>query len=356
MKRMMLRKLILPIFLALTIMACSLFSKNAGKEKAVEPVGRSQTMIRQWASSAHASSEYDNPDWSAQQATGAPDTLECGDKPSAWASLGDVTIEWLEVRYNTPVTPTEINVYESHTPTQIVRVELLDTHGAYHEVYTAQPKITDCPYILSIPVQRADYQAVGVKVTVDQSQLGLPWDEIDALELVGYADTTVAGSGQETDANTDDQPAEVPDIPLVEDPLMELPIANPDQEQSFNLSYSGCNEDGQEQGTEIEASVHDDRIDLRLKGTNGKNTLITLPRNLDDNFSDKLVPFALEGRVPSSAGLYIRSVWWYGENGKVSTYYNSDGTLSGEVEFEGTRTSGCKFKVNVEFEHVVLRK
>ena len=356
MNRMGLKKLYFSIILALTMMACSLFGRIAGEEKAVEPIEKSQTLIRQWASSAHASSEYDNPDWSAQQATGVPDTLECGDEPSAWASLGDITIEWLEVRYDTPVLPTEINIYESHTPTQVVRVEMLDTQGTYHEVYTAKPKITDCPYILSIPVQETNYQTVGVKITVDQSQVGLPWDEIDAVELVGYADKTVAGTGQETDANTDDQPAEVPDIPLVEGPLMELPIANPDQEQGFNLSYSGCDEDGQEQGTEIEASVHDDRIDLRLKGTNGKYALLTLPRNLEDNFSDKLVPFALEGRVPSAAGLYIRSVWWYGESGKVSTYYNSDGTLSGEAEFEGTRASGCEFKVNAEFEHVVLRK
>lgn len=345
---------IILIVLILTSLSCSLFGRLVGSDDAPQPV--TQTVVRQWASSAYASSEYGNPDWSAQQATGAPNTLECGDEPTAWASYDQFAVEWLEVRYDTPVVPVEINIYESHTPTQVVRVEVLDTQGVYHEVYTGQPKITDCPYVLSVSVEGADYQAGGVKITVDQSQLDLPWDEIDAVELVGYADVTAAGGDQEPAAVEKDLPPEAPDDPPVKSPLMELPVANPVQDPSFSLSYSGCNEDGQEQGTEIEVSVHDDRIDLRLWGTHGKYALITLPRNLSDNFSDRLVPFALDGRVPSAAGLYIRSVWWYGEKGDVSTHYNADGTLSGKVGFEGTRKNSCEFKVNAEFEHAVLRK
>ncbi|MBU0512288.1 MAG: hypothetical protein KJ638_11400 [Chloroflexi bacterium] len=176
-----------------TTLSCSLFSRPARVDQPASAAG--VELIRQWASSAEASSEYDNPEWSAQQATGAPDTLECGDTPTAWASYEQFTVEWLEVRYETPVAPTEINIYESHTPTQVVRVEILDTQGIYHEVYTAQPKIaSECPYILSVPISEADYQAIGVKITIDQSQFGLPWDEIDAVELVGYG--TAGGAGQ----------------------------------------------------------------------------------------------------------------------------------------------------------------
>jgi hypothetical protein len=350
-----------PIHLVATVLifasiSCGLFSRAAGRDEPRAEQARLE-ITRQWASSARASSEYDNPDWSAGQATGAPDTLECGDKPTAWASYGDTSVEWLEVGYDTPLTPTQINIYESHTPTQVVRVEVLDTQGNYHQVYTAEPRMAaECPYVLSVPVQGAEYQASGVKITVDQSQLELPWDEIDAVELVGYADNTAAGSEQEPDAAREEQPAQAPESPASEGPLIELPVANPSQPASFDLSYSGCNEDGQEPGTEVEVSVHDDRIDLRLWGTHGKYALITLPRNLEDDFSDELVPFALEGRVPSAAGLYIRSVWWYGEKGSVSTHYNADGTLSGVAEFTGTRKNGCEFKVKAEFEHAVLRE
>jgi len=146
--------------------------------------------IRQWASQAFASSEYSNPDWAAFQATGAPDTDECGDLPTAWASFDPDTVEWLELSYDLPVTPTEINIYQTHTPDQVSRVELLDENGVYHEVYNAVPIMTDCPYVLSIPVKGADYQAVGVKITNDQTVISVPWNEIDAVELVGYGETS----------------------------------------------------------------------------------------------------------------------------------------------------------------------
>jgi streptogramin lyase len=205
------------IVLVLTTLSCGLFGRVTGKEEVAEPA--SKELIRQWASSANASSEYDNPDWAAMQATGAPDTIECGDTPTAWASYGQFTEEWLEVHYETSVIPTEINIYESHTPTQVVRVEVLDMQGIYHEVYTAQPKmVADCPYTLSIPVQGADYQAAGVKITIDQSKLDLPWDEIDAVELIGYGKTAVAEqpAAQPTQGAEPMQPSELEPEPLAE--------------------------------------------------------------------------------------------------------------------------------------------
>lgn len=146
-----------------------------------------EQIIRQWAVSALASSEYGSPDWSALQATGAPDTNRCGDYVTAWASYNQYTVEWLEVRYSVAVRPVEVNIHETNSPDQIVRVELIDTDGNYHEIYTARPRQTVCPYILQIPVEGAAYQVVGVKITVDQSQLDLAWNEIDAVELVGYS-------------------------------------------------------------------------------------------------------------------------------------------------------------------------
>ncbi|MEA3438943.1 MAG: hypothetical protein U9R58_01540, partial [Chloroflexota bacterium] len=154
-------------------------------------------LIRQWAATAKASSQYSDPDWAAEQATGAPDTPDCGDLATAWASLEPDTIEWLEVGYDTPVIPTEVNIYESHTPSQVALVEMIDTEGSYHEVYNAVPEMKiDCPYVLSILIEDADYQVVGIKITVDQSVYELPWDEIDAVELVGYVEDAGEVAGQ----------------------------------------------------------------------------------------------------------------------------------------------------------------
>ena len=113
-------------------------------------------------------------------------------------------MDWLEVRYDIPVIPTEVNIYESHTPSQISRVELVDSSGAYHEIYTAIPEMKmDCPYVLSVPVNSADYQAVAVRIVIDQSVIDLPWAEIDAVELVGLD----SGGGERVEVET---PTEAP--------------------------------------------------------------------------------------------------------------------------------------------------
>jgi DNA-binding beta-propeller fold protein YncE len=144
---------------------------------------------RQWASSAVASSEWGNPDWSAMQATGAPDTIieECEDATTAWASAGSDTVEWIELSYDIPVTPTEINIIQTHSPDQVVLVEVVDLGGEYHSVYTGTPENLWelCPYTLSISLD-VDFEVDTVKITVDQSVIGATWNEIDAVELVGH--------------------------------------------------------------------------------------------------------------------------------------------------------------------------
>lgn len=141
--------------------------------------------LRQWAMSATASSAFSNPDWSAIQATGSPNTLDCGDQVTAWASASSFSDEWLRLFYSTPVIPTEVNIHITYHPSQITRVDLIDSSGGFHTIYKAQPELkTDCPFVLSIPVT-ADYKANGVNIIVAQSILQMGWTEIDAVELVG---------------------------------------------------------------------------------------------------------------------------------------------------------------------------
>ncbi len=152
--------------------------------------GEMSGVMRQWAVSATAGSEYGNPDWSASQATGAPDTLvtECADAPTAWSSEESDTLEWIELSYDTPVLPTEVNIIQTHSPGQVVKVELLDGYGNTHEIYSAEPVglEAECPYTLSIPVVDANYQAYSVRITIDQTLASR--SQIDAVELMGVAD------------------------------------------------------------------------------------------------------------------------------------------------------------------------
>ena len=141
--------------------------------------------INQWASSAVAGSAFSS-SWAATNTIGPADTPDCGDYTTAWASGTSSGVEWLEVYYDVPVYATQINIYESYNPDQVVLVELIDVDGNVVEAYSQSPEnYAVCPMVLSIDLEATDFLVHGVRITVDQSVLGLGWNEIDAIELVG---------------------------------------------------------------------------------------------------------------------------------------------------------------------------
>jgi hypothetical protein len=145
-------------------------------------------VISQWALSAEASSEFADPEWAASQAQGSPDSPGCGDYQFAWASAASDSVETLVLNYEVGVFPLEINIVESFNPDQVVKVEVYNPDtGGYYTVLQKNPRPVDrpCPYLLTVPVEGLDFRTDQIRVTVDQSQLGLGWNEIDAVELVG---------------------------------------------------------------------------------------------------------------------------------------------------------------------------
>ncbi len=145
-------------------------------------------VIYQWGITAEASSEFANPEWSASQAAGAPDVTGCGDFQFAWASAASDSIDTLEIVYSRMVFPFEIIIHQSFNADQVVKVEVLDQEtGAYYTVMQKNPVQVDrpCPYQLIVAVDGIRFRTNTVRITVDQSQLGLGWNEIDAVQLIG---------------------------------------------------------------------------------------------------------------------------------------------------------------------------
>ncbi len=142
-------------------------------------------LVHQWASSASASSQYGDSDWSASQATGAPDTQGCGDHTTAWASGTPNERATLTVTYDRPVIPLRIAITHSYYPTSVVQVDVVDVSGHSTTVRTQPPLLTNvCPFTEIISVNGVTAKVSTVIITVDQGQIG-QWDEIDAVELVG---------------------------------------------------------------------------------------------------------------------------------------------------------------------------
>lgn len=143
--------------------------------------------ILQWADRAIASSEYSNPGWAASQATGEPDTTQCGDIRTAWASKGTNTVEWIELFYDIPVIPTEINIYQTYNPGHITEVSVYDQDNNQYIVYSANPSPGPaCPSTLTIEVD-LNVTTSHIRIVVDQTKLN-SWAEIDAVGLTGYQD------------------------------------------------------------------------------------------------------------------------------------------------------------------------
>jgi len=144
-------------------------------------------MLRQWASSATATSQYQQDGWDAAQAAGQPDTLECNDRKTAWASETRTGQDALTVMFDVPVIPSEVNIYQNYGPGAITGVELVlaDGNGTVPVPNSADPG-TECPGVFSLPITGVTVPVNGAIITLDQTLTG-DWNEIDAVELVGEA-------------------------------------------------------------------------------------------------------------------------------------------------------------------------
>jgi hypothetical protein len=141
--------------------------------------------ISQFAATAKASSQYSQPGWSASQAVGAPDTAQCGDASSAWASKNSNGKDWLLLTYDQPVIPTRIVIYQTYHPGAVSLVQVVDKAGNSITVYQAAPAVIgQCPYRLEIEVKDANKLINSIRVTIDQGNHD-GWNEIDAVQLIG---------------------------------------------------------------------------------------------------------------------------------------------------------------------------
>ncbi len=120
------------------------------------------------------------------QAAGPPNTPDCGDFRTAWASTLPNESARLTLKFAELVEPTEVLVYQSYNPGYVTRIEIVDLYGDRHVVYEAAPQpIAQCPFTLVVSIPDADYETSLIEITVDQTTSAGGWNQIDAVELVG---------------------------------------------------------------------------------------------------------------------------------------------------------------------------
>jgi len=140
--------------------------------------------FHQWAATATASSEYQDTNWSAMQATGKPDTEGPGDARTAWASLSaDGGEEWLELGYEAPVVPVRVRIHETYNPGAVIRVEARNEKGEWTLLWEGRDPVREGAGWCEVDVT-ARVATRTIRVVLDSAHVP-GWNEIDAVELIG---------------------------------------------------------------------------------------------------------------------------------------------------------------------------
>ncbi|MBI4861207.1 MAG: zf-HC2 domain-containing protein, partial [Candidatus Riflebacteria bacterium] len=167
------------------------------------PVGRnaSDLLKRRWEA----------PGWSPLQATGEPDTLGGGDRPSAWAA-GEWTSgrDWLELEFDPPIHANRIRVFESLNPGAVVGLILRDPNGKALGSLAVDDKVRPGPAVLELPIPAYEEPVKSVKILLGLDRVS-GRAAIDAVELQGQE-----GRGWAVDARASSfyTPAPPPDSDL----------------------------------------------------------------------------------------------------------------------------------------------
>jgi Ca2+-binding RTX toxin-like protein len=148
------------------------------------------TRVNQYASKViDFSSQYSATAWAATQALGAPDTPYYGDIASAWAPLPiNGTREFLTVGFDTPVYSDGVTIRETLGNGFVTRVDVQDGDGAYHTVWAGtDPTLPGSPEEFNLNWAETAYQVTGVRISVDTDHNLSTWEEIDSVQLHGWA-------------------------------------------------------------------------------------------------------------------------------------------------------------------------
>jgi hypothetical protein len=121
---------------------------------AVELVGidASGAEIRQWASGATASSEYDASS-TAREIIGPANASDCRTFANAWYALRPRTAESVIVSFATPVMPMAAYIYQVWAPGSIIRVSALDAEtGTPVLIPNSADPDRSCPHVFYLPI------------------------------------------------------------------------------------------------------------------------------------------------------------------------------------------------------------
>jgi outer membrane protein OmpA-like peptidoglycan-associated protein len=158
--------------------------------------GEAQAQHVQWAARLVAvssqKSEGKEP-FSPSQVLSTPNALPLGQiSNDAWIPRKEGPNEFIEVRFARSVAAQQVTIVENFNPGAITKVELVDTKGVHHEVYTNEKPgpLPEAYRTLEVKFPAAEYRTLGVKVYMNTAKVeGV--NQIDAIGIADVASTMV---------------------------------------------------------------------------------------------------------------------------------------------------------------------
>ncbi len=125
--------------------------------------------------------------WSPEQATGAPDTPEAEDAPTAWTPMEpDAGKEWLLVHFERAVTIAAVRIRESLNPGAVRRVSAYPASledGVSFLLWEGDDPTTQAPSDFEV---KTDREVAARAILIEMDTARRPgWNAVDAVELVG---------------------------------------------------------------------------------------------------------------------------------------------------------------------------
>lgn len=146
------------------------------------------TDLVQWASSVLGASSSFSPTGgnSPFTALGPPDVATYGDDPNAWTVQNQNSgVQYLALGYDRIVVADGLTIRESNANGCVKTVDLLDTDGVYHTIWTGIDPTAAAISDFSFDFTATAYNVRGIRIWVDTSIHPTDWPEIDAVQLKG---------------------------------------------------------------------------------------------------------------------------------------------------------------------------
>jgi hypothetical protein len=133
---------------------------------------------------ARASSQYGTSGWSALQAIGEPNTPDCGDLQTAWASKeADSQIEWIELDFPKRMWARGVRIVETFNPGGVSNVEVRKSNGNWESVWSGIDPTQACPGVFDVSFSE-EIETNSVRLVLQSGRVP-GWNEIDAVGLIG---------------------------------------------------------------------------------------------------------------------------------------------------------------------------